>query len=57
MNMNIDKLRQDLIDYYGTAMSNGFPMAVMDLERAERASEEELIRMAREEGVDLERYT
>ena len=29
--MNIDKLRQDLIDYYGTAMSNGFPMAVMDL--------------------------
>ena len=55
--MNIDKLRQDLIDYYGTAMSNGFPMAVMDLERAERASEEELIRMAREEGGDLARYT
>lgn len=56
MDINTNKLRKDLIDYYGTAMNNGFPMAVIDLGKAERASEQELIRMAEEEDIDLSRY-
>ena len=57
MELDTNKLRKDLIDYYGTAMNNGFPMAVIDLSKAETASEQELIRMAEEEDIDLSRYT
>ena len=56
MTLDTDKLRKDLTDYYGTAMNNGIPMAVIDLEKAERASDEELVEMAEEENVDLSRY-
>ncbi len=56
MNIDIDKLREDLINYFGTAMVNGFGMAVMDLSRVERASEEELIEIALECGFDLNDY-
>lgn len=56
MNIDIDKLRQDLINYFGTAMVSGFGMAVMDLSRVERASAEELIRIALECGFDLNDY-
>ena len=40
MNIDIEKLRKDLIDYFGTAMASGFGMAVMDLTRVERSSDE-----------------
>ena len=39
--------REVLEDYYGTAMANGFPMAVIDLGRVEDMSDEEV-----EEEVD-----
>ena len=41
--MNYNQLRSDLIDYFGTAMSSGFPMAVIELSDVERASDAELI--------------
>lgn len=56
MNIDIDKLREDLINYFGTAMASGFGMAVMDLSRVERASDEELIRIALDCGFDLNDY-
>ena len=58
MEQNIDtnRLRKDLIDYYGTASFNGFPAAVMDLSRIERMSDEELIRFALKNGADLDKY-
>lgn len=56
MEINTDKLRKDMIDNYGTAMFNGFPMAIMDLSKAEKASEQELIRMAKNQGVNLDKY-
>ena len=56
MNIDIEKLRSDLIDYFGTAMASGFGMAVMDLTRVERASAEELINIALECGFDLNDY-
>lgn len=56
MNIDIEKLRRDLIDYFGTAMASGFGMAVMDLSRVERASDEELINIALDCGFDLNDY-
>ena len=55
-NIDINRLRKDLIDYYGTASFNGFPAAVMDLSRIERMSDEELIRFALKNGADLDKY-
>ena len=40
-----------LENYYGTAMVSGFPMAVFDLGRLDRMSEEELRKLAEELGV------
>ena len=54
--LDYDRLRSDLMDNYGTAMCSGFPMAVMDLGRVERASESELLQIAHKEGYNLEKY-
>lgn len=54
--IDIEALRRDLMDNYGTAMTNGFPMAVIDLSNIEHAGPEELIRVAEKEGIDLRRY-
>lgn len=55
--IDIDDLRRDMMDYYGSAMSSGFPMAVMDLTRVERASGEELVQMATAAGMDIRMYS
>ena len=47
---------KDLIDYFGTAMSNDFGMAVIDLSEIENASPEKLISIAKKLGVDLRNY-
>ena len=54
--IDTDELRRDMMDNYGTAMYNGFPMAVVDLGNIERASDEELVRRAQREGIDLSEY-
>ena len=51
-----DRIRRDLMDYYGTAMTGGFPMAMVDLGRVQRASGDELLAMARQVGLDLNKY-
>lgn len=48
---NRDKVKRDLEDYYGTAMFNGFPMAMMDLEKVKKASDNELYKMADDIGI------
>ena len=45
--MDLDALRQALMDYYGTAAS---PLARTELIRVEHADEEEFVEMARELG-------
>ena len=55
MNINVEKLRKDLIDYFGTAMSF-MPIAVMEISRVEKATKEELIKIAKENGFDLSKY-
>ena len=54
--IDIRRLRRDMKDYYGTAMFNGFPMAVMDLSKVERLSDRELVELAQKNGVDLRKY-
>jgi hypothetical protein len=54
--LDYDRLRRDLVDYYGTAMYSGFPMAMMELEQVKRASETELEKFAKKAGVDLRKY-
>lgn len=54
--IDIDRLREDLEDYYGTAMFGASPLAVMDLVEVDSASDEELIKMARKLRIDLDKY-
>ena len=56
MDIDIPRLRDDLEDYYGTAMFSGMPMAVIELSQAETASPQELVDMAQRAGFDLGRY-
>ncbi len=55
-NIDYEILRRDLIDYFGTAMFSGLPMAIMDLSRVENASYKELIEIALNNNFDLTDY-
>ena len=54
--IDIDCLREDIWDYYGTAMFNDFAMAAMNVQFIEIATDQDLIAIARKEGVDLTKY-
>lgn len=56
MTINVEALRRDLEDYFGTAAFSGLLMAMMDLSRVENASPEELVRIAQKNGFDLTKY-
>lgn len=45
------RLRTALADYYGTAVHNGFPMAVRDLVNIDSMTDEEVIQDALEKGI------
>ena len=53
--INIEELRKDLINYFGTAMQM-YPVAMIELSQVETASEEELINIALKNGFDLDNY-
>ncbi|SET66636.1 hypothetical protein SAMN04487771_10319 [[Clostridium] aminophilum] len=54
--IDVNRLRKDMKDNYGTAMFNGFPMAVMELTKVERLTDQELVELAQKNGVDLRKY-
>lgn len=56
MKLDVERLKKDLENQYGTAMYGGFPMAVMDVKTVENASEEELMEIARQQGICVEKY-
>lgn len=56
MEIDIERLRRDLIDYYGTAMMCGFGMLSINVRFIERASDEALIQIAIKDGFDLNDY-
>ena len=51
--LEVEKLRSDLIDYFGTAMTNGWRMAEFDISDIQNASPEELIRIAGKCGFNI----
>lgn len=55
MDIDYNKLRSDLIDYFGTAMSFN-PMAVVNLSEVEYASEQKLIEIALKNNFDITNY-
>ena len=55
MEINVEQLRHDLIDYFGTA-KEFYPMAIMDIAKVERASVEELVNIAIKNGFDINDY-
>ena len=53
--IDIDSLKKDLIDYFGTASSYN-PMAIMDISKIECASNKEIIDIAIKNGFNLYDY-
>lgn len=51
--IDVDKLRDYMTDYFGTAMFNGFPVAILDLSDIESMSGHELCQKAESLGIDL----
>lgn len=56
MRVDVEQLRKDLKDYYGTAMCSGLPMAMMELAKIEKASEQELVRIAQKNRMNMTKY-
>lgn len=54
--IDVDRLRDYLMDYYGTAAFGGFPVAIADAWEIERMSGYELCKLAERMGVDLGRF-
>ena len=55
-NIDIDLLRQDLIDYFTSAMFMISPVALVDLTEVEHASDDKIIKIALDNGFDLNKY-
>ena len=53
--IDVDALREDLKDYYGTAMQYE-PAAVMDLIKVEQASDNEVVKIAQDNHFNLFDY-
>ena len=56
MDIDISKLRSDLVDYYGSAAFSGLPMALVELSQAENGSPQELVELSQRAGFDLRDY-
>ena len=57
MMIDIDALRHDLEDdSYGAFFGGGYGGALFEAIDIERASDEEVVRIARQRGIDLNRY-
>lgn len=54
--IDINKLKRDLIDYYTSAMFIASPLAIMDLDKVERASDKEIVEIAIDNKFDLNKY-
>ena len=52
--MNTEELRQNLLDYVGTAAFGGMPAAFGDILEIENADYDELLEIAERLGVNIE---
>lgn len=53
---DVNAIRSDLEDYYGTAMVNSSPFAMVDLINLDNKSDYEIIVMALNSGINLDNY-
>lgn len=54
--IDIDRLRRDLKDYYGTGAFGGFPAMMAQVWEIDRMSPQELVQEAIRAGFDIFRY-
>ena len=54
--LDIERLRQDLIDYFTSAMFFASPVALVDLTEVENANDEKLIQIAINNNFNLNNY-
>lgn len=54
--IDYDRLRNDLLDYFGTAAFSVSQLAMADVVRVENADEAELTEIAHESKWDLDEY-
>ncbi len=54
--VDVDALREYLLDYCGTATFSGFPAAVLDVVNIEQTDGYELCQIAERLGIDLRRF-
>ena len=47
----VEELREQLMDYYGTAMTSGMPVAVIDIVRVENMNDDEVITEAQKNQI------
>ena len=52
---DIDRLREQLLDYYGTAMFKDFALAALNVQFIEMASDQDLIAIAQKHSGDMSR--
>lgn len=55
-NYDVKAIREDLEDYYGTAMVNSSPFAMVDLINLDNKSDYEIIITALNIGINLDNY-
>ncbi len=56
MKLDTEGLRKELKDYFGTAMFIASPLAMADYIAVERADDEELLEIAKKNGIDIFKY-
>lgn len=54
--IDVDELREYMMDYYGTAAFSGFPAAMADAWEIRHMDGHSLCRLAEREGIDLRRF-
>ena len=57
MNIDFEKLRNDLINYFGTAYISGFSMALIETSEVQTATNDKLIEIAIKNNFNLNDYT
>ena len=56
MEIDFERLRSDLIDYFSTGMISGIGVLTINISVIERASHDKLIEIAINNGFNLEKY-
>lgn len=54
--IDVDDLREDLIDYFGTGMFNVSPAMMIMLEKVKSVSDMEVVDIAIKNGFDIRKY-